>query len=83
MLNVELIGFSERLDPGYERNRNMKDDDFNQQELGSCLWDNCVFSIYFLWHIGRDQSQMASTYFSGQCIVGTSYVLFSNEWLTE
>lgn len=48
MLNVELIEFSERLDPGYERNRNMKDDDFNQQELGSCLWDNCVFSIYFL-----------------------------------
>ena len=26
ILNVELMGFSERLDPGYERKRNMNDD---------------------------------------------------------
>lgn len=55
MLNVELIEFSERLDPGYERNRNMKDDDFNQQELGSCLWDNCVQHLFSLTYRERSE----------------------------
>lgn len=34
ILNVELIKFSEKLNPGYERKRNMKDDS-KHQELGS------------------------------------------------
>lgn len=47
ILNVELIGFSERLDPGCERKRNMKVDS-KQLEEGSCLWGNYLFRISLL-----------------------------------
>lgn len=60
ILNVEPIGFSERLDTGWKRKRKMKDDS-RQLEPGCCLWDTGLFSNYLLWHIRRDPTQMAST----------------------
>lgn len=78
ILNVELIGFSERSDPRYERKRNVKVDS-KQLEEGSCLWGNCLFSISLLLHRGRGQSQMTIIDLSDQCIVGAPCVLFSTE----
>lgn len=74
-LNAELIGFSERLDPGYERKRKMKDDS-KLLELGFVAFGIMAYPAFVF--SDKIPARWPAPV-SDPCIVGTSYLLLSNE----